>query len=550
MGKLERQKAYKSTDPLTTVNRIRKILYDNGIFLIESVQRREPVTGVCSCRVIFGDDSLRELDIGSNGKGMDARYALASAYAEFMERLQNGATLWKVLGMPNSVPGAHEVNPKSFKADVKRLMDFAYEDQTIPESLINEVIENSPNRDVITFRNFRTGEALDIPAALYNKMTGSNGMSAGNNELEAIIQGLSEVFERYALHKLFLNQITPPEISEDEFESTDVLFRLRLLGSKGLNFRILDCSLGIGLPVIGLLVEKNNNYHVHFGADPSPITALERCLTEVFQGRTIEELPLYPPFDPQGDLHLMFRNEVLEYTDSSGSVPKWMIEGTPSYSFNGFLHPVTLSDEDDMDYYMQLLDVLGKELYVLNCDILGFPVVRIYVPGLTENHCPKPHDCIIRKVPGLISSSLRRLPLLTDAEFSSLALEVKKWLSNQHNISSADEIPEGNFIGFKYCFPPGRFPVKLWEDSLLIASLYMRGGLSEEGARLLDTYITNKKVPADEAALLRLRLRSRTLTFTPAQWPSCPDCDNCLAATRCSRAEVGELQSRIRNILT
>ena len=80
MGKLERQKAYKSTDPLTTVNRIRKILYDNGIFLIESVQRREPVTGVCSCRVIFGDDSLRELDIGSNGKGMDARYALASAF--------------------------------------------------------------------------------------------------------------------------------------------------------------------------------------------------------------------------------------------------------------------------------------------------------------------------------------------------------------------------------------------------------------------------------------------------------------------------------------
>lgn len=31
-----------------------------------------------------------DLDIGTNGKGGSYQYALASGYAEFMERLQNG----------------------------------------------------------------------------------------------------------------------------------------------------------------------------------------------------------------------------------------------------------------------------------------------------------------------------------------------------------------------------------------------------------------------------------------------------------------------------
>ena len=44
---------------------------------------------VHSCRLRLGDEALVDLDIGVNGKGMSARYALASGYAELMERLQN-----------------------------------------------------------------------------------------------------------------------------------------------------------------------------------------------------------------------------------------------------------------------------------------------------------------------------------------------------------------------------------------------------------------------------------------------------------------------------
>lgn len=93
---LQRIKPYKNVEPTETIKRIRKLLDDNDIFVIENGHRKDPVTNVCSCRIILGDDGLRELNIGSNGKGMTTKYALASAYAEFMERLQNGALLWKV----------------------------------------------------------------------------------------------------------------------------------------------------------------------------------------------------------------------------------------------------------------------------------------------------------------------------------------------------------------------------------------------------------------------------------------------------------------------
>ncbi len=50
-----------------------------------------------------------------------------------------------------------------------------------------------------------------------------------------------------------------------------------------------DCSLGLGFPVIGTVVifKDKNKYAFKFGSDPDMAIALERCLTEFFQGRRI-----------------------------------------------------------------------------------------------------------------------------------------------------------------------------------------------------------------------------------------------------------------------
>lgn len=547
MQKLERLKPYKCADPMETVHRIRQILHDNDIFVIETWQGKDTVTGTCSCRIILGDEGIRELNIGTNGKGMNARYALASAYAEFMERLQNSALIWAVEGVPSTLPGAVSVTKDEYKSLTKDLIELAYGKSDRSKRVAEQCVNSETSSMVIPFKEYQTGETVLFPVSLFNRMTGSNGMAAGNTVLEATIQGLSEIFERTVIHDLFHKKLTPPVIDEVVYENTEVLNRLKKLSERGINYKILDCSLGKGFPVIGLLLEKEQKYHVHFGADPSPITALERCLTEVFQGRTTENIPLYSPLQETEDRKVLFENHKKEISDGTGFVPVWIIEGEPSWKFEGFAHPVTISDEDDMDYYMEILSNIGKKLYIRENGFLGFPTVRLYVPGITESHCPEPEYCIDKEVPGDVKKLMQRLPILTDDEYQKLAFRVQEWLRNDFQIFSAEDFQDGHILNLKRIFPVGKFIGKSWDDRLMVAAIYFRGGLTELGTELLNKYIEEKNITSKASEMLKIRLRSRSLTFLPTEWPQCPDCSTCRAKHLCYQDKIDKLRIKLSN---
>lgn len=76
-------KKYKAEAPICTIGKIRKILSDIGILLLEQHLIHDNFS---SCRVTFGNNGLDKLNIGTNGKGRTFEYSLASGYAEFMER--------------------------------------------------------------------------------------------------------------------------------------------------------------------------------------------------------------------------------------------------------------------------------------------------------------------------------------------------------------------------------------------------------------------------------------------------------------------------------
>lgn len=545
METLRRLKPYKTTSPMETIHRIRQILFENQLFVIETSQKRDPTTGVCSCRIILGDEELRNLSIGSNGKGMNAVYALASAYAELMERLQCGAILWKTTGIPSSVPGAFFVEQKELKQMAKSLLLLSFGDAADVTPLAEQFAASAQSGMAITFQSYTTGEELSFPVELYNRMTGSNGMASGNTLLEATLQGLSEIFERAALAHIFLSPITPPIIDKALFEGCDVLDRLERLQSKGISYSILDCSIGKGLPVIGLLLEKNGEFHMQFGSDPSPITALERCLTETFQGKELETIPFYPLLPEGTGGRARFDNAKREFQKGRGRVPMWVVRGTPSWSFTGFEHPVSRSNEEDMEYYLYILEQWGKQLYVMDCSFLGFPAVRLYVPGMCEMHCPEPEYCASRRMPETVKAMLCRLPLLTDSETHQLALQMREWLENTFQIHSPDDFYSGDLLEAPKLFPAGEFPVKSWDNRLLVAAVYLRGGLTQEGDAYLRKAIDERKYPDSVVQLLNIRFHNRALTFPPSQWPQCPDCQTCRARHLCRKNAVDALRSRL-----
>ncbi|MDT8899913.1 hypothetical protein [Anaeroselena agilis] len=77
---------YKDETPLRTIGKVKDILGDMGLLPIERAWRNS-LQGFFSVSV-----NIAGTDLSVNGKGTSCEYALASAYGELMERLQNLCT--------------------------------------------------------------------------------------------------------------------------------------------------------------------------------------------------------------------------------------------------------------------------------------------------------------------------------------------------------------------------------------------------------------------------------------------------------------------------
>ena len=86
---MKRIKRYKALAPNETIKNISNLLLNKlGINLIVT-EYSEKNNLFFSSHVDIKTDEL-SLNIGTNGKGVTKEFSLASAYAEFMERIQNG----------------------------------------------------------------------------------------------------------------------------------------------------------------------------------------------------------------------------------------------------------------------------------------------------------------------------------------------------------------------------------------------------------------------------------------------------------------------------
>ena len=95
-------------------------------------------------------------------------------------------------------------------------------------------------------------------------------------------------FRLFAYPELAYDNISFPDIPSRCFENTTISKLINEIRNKyEWDFYIKDCSCNMGIPAIGILIidRKNLKYLFHIGVDPSPITALERTLTEVYQGK-------------------------------------------------------------------------------------------------------------------------------------------------------------------------------------------------------------------------------------------------------------------------
>ena len=402
---LKRIKPYKARKPEETIFLVRKILHEKlGILLKEEHYVGD--TNFYSCRIHIANNSLSDLNIGTNGKGMQFEYALASAYGEFMERLQN-----QMLIMHRNISGVYnqridkttlgiikEDNLKTAyvyapdEKNVKFTQSMDYIRKYIMSSDLNQLekLFEGKNLTLVPYVNIFDNKIEYLPINIIFSICTSNGMCAGNTPKEAIIQGMSEILERYVIRKIYYENITLPTIPLDKFNNTIIHQKILDLKTKyNWNFLIKDCSCDLKIPAIGVLIidPVNHKYLFHIGVDPSPITALERTLTEIYQGRY--DLSLKP-------IDIEFQNKLLDdeslkssemfktCTTGSGQYPISLLFGEPSYSFKGFDLSWGESDDRDFNKMLALFNQIGGKVYIRDVSFLGFPAYHIYVPGMSE----------------------------------------------------------------------------------------------------------------------------------------------------------------------
>lgn len=390
---------HKDAPPSQTIERIQHLLGELGVTVQESdwISNKDRFF---SCRVEIGETRL-----GTNGKGVSREYCLASALGELVERLANQILFSMVQWRPGfETEFEFLVDPEEQRPDAKGLKNTPSEfakavlvdgedPNTYWESYYEACYEATGQPPAcVPFYDINGDRKVFLPYWLVLTTYGSNGMAAGNTPVEAIAEALSEIVERYVLGKILLNNVTPPTVPRQYIQEHLPLAHslIEAIEESGrFSVTVKDGTLGVGLPAaITMLVDHERNaYFAKVGVSPDPEIALQKCLTETFQGRKLEIFMGLSPIDLSSRFKQMPDFEVYHsiLTTGAGPYPKSLFLDTQkSYEFKGLPGQSPMSNREKASFLMTLIRRLRFEIYIRDVSFLGFPAYFIIVPGMSE----------------------------------------------------------------------------------------------------------------------------------------------------------------------
>lgn len=335
-----------------------------------------------------------------------------AGYAEFFERLQNGMFRFRMEKPTEEIPFVNSPDEKfltveqvlnieeygkiqnSFFENI--LKENGKDNKTTEEKVdyIKEILNENSNLvekeqyNYLPYYSVKNKDLEYIPDRLFSYLFDTNGMCAGNSPEEAIIEGLSEILERYAGMKIFKDKITLPEIPDkyiDKFPKVKKMVE-KLKENKDYYFKLVDCSFGGKYPVAGLyIIEKNTGkFGFKMGAHPDYGIAMERCFTEAAQGRDIYEYAETCIFDFYGYENGKNRNLTEFIFADLSLVPYQVIGEKTDYQFKEMPDVSNLDNKVILKNMVKAILEDGKDILIRDLSTLGFPTFSIAIPGMSE----------------------------------------------------------------------------------------------------------------------------------------------------------------------
>ena len=376
---------YKDRNPFDTISRCKEFLLHNKILTTE--KWCDSIEGVHSVIV-----RIEDTNIMSNGKGTTKLYALASAYGELIERLSNLAyfRMSSTINKKNNniKTGKDEIISQDTTFFLDIMSKWGEKANVNIDKRIYKQIFSEKDIKYYIYRNITDeNDELILPVEFVDHCYGTNGMVAGNSREEALVQGLSEIFERYVAKKVLKDKIVPPDINKEVIEKmksvVDIKNRIEKDGKYSIIFK--DLSLGKGLPVVGLIMinKEQSEYFVKIGAHPVLKIALERCLTELLQGKNIKK---YKGMKKLGYLH--------DDAESTENILRMFVNGESIYPYEIFqtnntyesktLNEEGLDNKEMCKNMLKLIQNMGYSVYIKDESSLCLNSYHIIVPKMSE----------------------------------------------------------------------------------------------------------------------------------------------------------------------
>lgn len=148
---------------------------------------------------------------------------------------------------------------------------------------------------------------------------------------------------------------------------------------------VLDASLGGKYPVtaISLINPNNSSLFVSFGAHPILEVSLERTMTELMQGRSLENLDGFEV--PTFDMSFVSDSFNLEshFINSDGKLGFSFLSAKKSFEYSSWCYEGG-GCQAEFNHLTGILETMGKEIYLREYCYLGFYSCQMVVPGVSE----------------------------------------------------------------------------------------------------------------------------------------------------------------------
>lgn len=383
---------YKDNTPEGTVARIQALLHSHGI----ETQEQWIESNVPNCYTMRV--TVVGTTFGTNGKGVTKAFARASGYGELMERMQLGYLASGV----NHKDGVFTVNDsqneeipaqallernRNWYEMLSQRLNWATGETVSAEKILMQYADENGNVAAAPYYNLVTGKKEYFPTTVRKAVYNANGCAAGNSPEEAIVQGISETVERHHQLRLIAEDITPPDVPEATLEACPVAYNIiSFLREKGFRVLVKDCSLGLPFPVICVVIidPKTGRYRTNFGAFPIFEIALQRTLTESFQGRNPNNVTRNENFLCGKGQVLDLKNLSIELTQGGGEKQPALFFGTPDYAFRENIGLKGKNNRELLRACVAYFRDMGRDVLVRDGSCLGFPTYQVLIPGYSE----------------------------------------------------------------------------------------------------------------------------------------------------------------------